>query len=607
MFDKKTFTIFAILPLVLALILYQLRLEAGFKTVTNPDAYAVYNKIIPEKAAEYDSVKKNTAEKFLILNNQNEEASIKISDNFSKVLFYMNKECSTADIKTFDGNIKGYNGVIIAFSELDRVKNIDDYMDYVNRGGNLIFGQRPQDEMNFGRIYRKLGINEKGPAASSEDIVFKTNLLIKGKGVVINEGFTTDPLAVHLSDDCIIYSETGNKLPLIWGREFGKGGFQFVNGDFLTEKSSRGIIAGLLSQMNKAFIYPIINSKVVCIDDFPAPAPEEYNALVYKEFGKSVSNFFRDVWWPDMLKVSRMYNIKYSGFFIETYEASVSNIAQSGKDLKNNNNLITYGSELIKSGGELGLHGYNHQPLAQAGFIKEDLGYLSWPGIKDMADSLNIVNNFIQNTFTNYRIRSYVPPSNILSLEGKKAVTQALPYLKTIASVYFDDSEGDAYVQELEIDKNGIIEQPRFTSGYRMTEFNKLGIYSAVTLHGIFAHFVHPDDVLDSERSGNLGWTEMEKDYTGIMKTVWDDFSWLRANTISEGAVEEERYLENDVKFLNESSSIKGFYNGFREEACCILRTKGRITTCTGCTVKAIDENVYLVNVESPQFSIGLE
>ena len=57
----------------------------------------------------------------------------------------------------------------------------------------------------------------------------------------------------------------------------------------------------------------------------------------------------------------------------------------------------------------------------------------------------------------------YVPPSNVLSPEGRAVLTHEIPEVKTIASTYFP---GDfAYAQEFEWAADGMFEQPRVISG----------------------------------------------------------------------------------------------------------------------------------------------
>src|SRR5690606_9546319 len=129
-------------------------------------------------------------------------------------------------------------------------------------------------------------------------------------------------------------------------------------------------------------------------------------------------------------------------------------------------NLIVYGREVLKTGGEIGIHGYNHQSLTFREDIAKEYGYYPWNSYEDMEASVREVVTFIERAFPNYDAVSYVPPSNVLSEEGRTALVNNWENLRVIASLYEDDPKGYSYVQEFEIAEDGIVEMPRITSGY---------------------------------------------------------------------------------------------------------------------------------------------
>ena len=52
----------------------------------------------------------------------------------------------------------------------------------------------------------------------------------------------------------------------------------------------------------------------------------------------------------------------YTGVLVETYNDKING---SFEERLVEENLLTYGQDLIKMGGELGVHGYNHQSLTK--------------------------------------------------------------------------------------------------------------------------------------------------------------------------------------------------------------------------------------------------
>lgn len=392
----------------------------------------------------------------------------------------------------------------------------------------------------------------------------------------------------------------------MWEKDYGKGSFIVFNGTMLNEKCNRGLIAGVISLGKANLIYPIINIKMMCIDDFPAPIPEGINKEIFEEFNRDIPQFYREVWWSDMIKISKNYDFKYSGFVIQNYGDDVKPPFEKGS-YRDTENLLIYGKELLGIGGEMGLHGYNHQSLALEGYIKQDLGYNSWESEGDMEKSIEELIRFIHNVFQDYELRAYVPPSNILSEEGRRAIAGANPDLGIISSVYLINTEGDAYAQEFELGDGGILEIPRLTSGYEKTEEGMWVIYNGANLPGVFSHFVHPDDILDPERSYGKSWTELHKEFESMVKEVSEKYSWLRGCTISSAGQELIRYLDCVPIIDYSDNSIDIYTKDFREDIYCIMRTEDKITDALNCEYKKIAEDAYLLTLKDVYSKIDLD
>jgi hypothetical protein len=581
-----------------------------FKSIKNPDVFQEYEKTTVEVSPEFISNKAENSEKFLCLYDSNEAASLDIKNNVECVLGYMKKEFKSVDINNYISDFSGYSCIIIGFERIECINNFDWIFQYVNNGGNLIFAERPIDSDNFDLIYSKLGIINKGESINIKSLNVKTNILIKGNGLKRESFSQNDVIEVKLCEDCKIHCVSNEGVPLIWERVYGKGKILFVNGQFLDMKENRGLLSGTIGLAGNEFIYPIINAKLDFLDDFPSPSPNEYNKEIYDEFGKNVVSFYKEIWWPDMLKESNLYNIKYSSAFIETYNDLVTHQdLKKDRVLDDKNNLIIFGRDVLKNGGEIGIHGYNHQPLALKDFIKyEDKNsYKSWESNETMAESLEKVSSYINEVYPGYEIRSYVPPSNILSPEGRQVIRDNLPNLKIISSLYIDSiDDSDGYLQEFKVAKDGIIDLPRISDGYKMTDDTKWNIYNALTTHGVFSHFVHPDDILDPERNFGENWESLFEDYQEIQSCINENFPWVRPLTVSDAGVELMRYYDCNTVFKYDEKGIQGVCEGFKKEAYYILRTEKEIRGSKGCNVSKIDNDVYEVIADKPEFHIEL-
>ena len=89
-------------------------------------------------------------------------------------------------------------------------------------------------------------------------------------------------------------------------------------------------------------------------------------------------------------------------------------------------------------------------------------------------------------------------------------MVETRPDLQVIAGVYTrEGEEGTVCVQDFDVAADGVVEFPRATSGMLEDEFDRFSTLSVGGLYGVYSHFIHPDDILDEERGGGLGWDQL--------------------------------------------------------------------------------------------------
>ncbi|WP_432666257.1 DUF2194 domain-containing protein [Wukongibacter baidiensis] len=548
------------------------------------------------------------SKKYLIIYDSDQEVFLKTKNNVEKVLDYIKREYQSIDIANVTRINNSYDSVIMVLDDMRKLQDTEELMNYVFKGGNLFFTFRLDYNDGFFGITRKLGIIEFGDYIDTGGIRLLDNILIKGKGFELKEEefILNSSMSLRIEQDCEKYAESIDGVPLLWKKKYGQGNIVYFNGTMLEEKVNRGLVLGAIGALEEDFIYPIINTKISFIDDFPAPSPAGENERIKKEFGRTVPRFYKDIWWPDMLELASRYSVKYTGVVIGTYNDEVENIKPGSTDL-NIKDYIYFGRELINNGGEIGIHGYNHQPLTDIELFDKDLGYKTWKDTKTMIDSIEEINRLSKQAFPYYKFMVYVPPSNILYPEGRKALVEADSDIKIISSRYNNSYYKDDYEQEFEISPDGIIEFPRLTSGYINSIENKWMILNGVTSYGIFSHFIHPDDVLDNHRTDGKGWSKLLEEYDEFNKMVFNNYRWLRAMTASEGANEMTKYIFSEPRYEKKDDYLKVYINNYFDNAYFVLKTKKAIESLEGCNVEKIDDNTYLVESYDPICQINFK
>ena len=559
-------------------------------------------------------------EKYLIVSNTQEPNSLKTENQLKAVLNYMKKDYQAIRIDQQMQNLSNFDCIFLTFERLDFLKNLGEYVDYVNAGGDLVFLTRLVPDKSFENISSLLGIKKYSKKViTTRDITVKvlSNIIIGANGFeyktktinnssIDNEPMNNSSVDLELISDIKPLLKAYTDLPLLWENGYGKGRFIVFNGTFFNVKDNRGVLVGIISLGKENLIYPVINVKMIHIDDFPAPIPAGRDEKIYEEFNRDIPQFYKEVWWPDMIKISKNLDIKYSSFAVESYNDNIEPPLPQAESI-DVQNLLVFGKELLGIGGELGLHGYNHQPLVMKGFIKQDLGYTPWKSENDMVESIKELERFTNNVFSQYSFKAYVPPSNILSPEGRKAIIEANPDLKVISSIYLPSKEGDAYAQEFSIADDGIIEFPRISSGYQNKSETMWQIYNGINLYGLFAHFIHPDDVLDPYRSDGKSWTQLSKEFTSMVEELNQNYGWLRSFTISSASQELVKYLECKPQIEYKNDTITIYTENFRPDIYCIMRTKSKIIESEKCDYLKISDDAYLLTLKDAICNLKLE
>ncbi|MGG5461644.1 DUF2194 domain-containing protein [Clostridium sp. B9] len=604
MFSKKFIFSFITLSLFLGFLLSFMKLNYVFDKIENTH---IPNLNKPRySSSEYETLKNTSPDIFLILNGDGVEDK-KVYSNFKRVIEAMDKDITTLPIKSFNGDVDGFRAIIINSEDLANFDYLPKLIDYAKKGGNLIFAQRPLASDKIQSVLSDLGIeniNDTDPI-DSESMYVNSNILIQGYGLKRTEETENSSLDVTLNKKCFVHITANDDIPILWEENLGGGKVFVANGQFLGEKSNRGILTGILYRTGNEFIYPIINSKVFFIDDFPAPIPEGSSPSIYNEYHMNDQRFFSDIWWPDTVELCSKYNMKPTGYLIYNYQ----DVTEDIENFKGNayfQSLITQGRNLFKVGGELGIHGFNHQPLRLKDYPNDDLGYKKWRDYNSMVQAQIALNKFIHTVYPNYDVKGYVPPSNIIGEEGIKALKEGIPSVDVISSLYIVGKGELAYEQEFSKGKDGIYNFPRYSSGYDHDEFQKWIMYNGITINGVFAHFNHPDDILDPERNKGFTWEQLKKQFSEMMSDIFTKFKWLKADTISQGVGALDEYLTTKSAFTYNDNVIKGALKTSGKNDYFVLRTTKPIKNSKGCSYEKIDNELYLIHSNETDFEIIL-
>lgn len=560
---------------------------------------------IPEQAYAYltgavvtaDQAQSQVPVNTLVVTDSRDPSSMLAKEQFQQIFKDMKVGYNLIDIATESfPDVKSYEKVVMLVSQLDDLdQELIALRDWVESGGYVQFALTLQKSSHLSLIEQALGIKQSQAEHGLVDKLYiEPDFMIGGgREYIIEEPFDS-ALKVDLSEKAKVHvsrKEGPGVLPLIWEHAYGKG--KFVIDNFgIYNKVTRGLYAASYNLLGKVASYPVINGSVFYLDDFPAPVPSGDGKYVKRDYNLNVADFYTNIWWVDMLSFVDKYGIKYTGATIENYEDDTSGNVHGQDDISR---FVYFGNMLLRSGGEIGYHGYNHQPLSPKSLdYKGVYSYHTWEELA-MVSAMKELVRFNEELFPNVEKSVYVPPSNVLSAEGRKVLVEEIPEIKTIASSYFP---GDfAYDQEFEWASDGMVEQPRIISGGMLDDFMQLAAFSELNMHFVNSHFIHPDDTLDVDRGAELGWAVLKSNlehYISWLKSSAPDLRDLTGSQLS-GAI--QRYSALVPKQERTATGIEWTFDHFYDEVYLFVRiNEGQVGShVNGGTLTHLTGNLYLL------------
>lgn len=463
-------------------------------------------------------------------------------------------------------DFKNYEYVIIFLSDLEIFGNdVITLLNYVYDGGQVLFPLTLEKSPYTSVIEPALGILDSSYEYHMVDNIYVEPefMLGGGKGFAVPNPYESARI-VQLSDKVKVYaSDKENNVPFVWKSNYGKGAFVVDNLGIL-EKAYRGFYTASLSLLTDVYLYPVINGACYYLDDFPSQIPSGNNEYILRDYGTSIREFYINIWWQDMMNAADTYGMKYTGLAIESYDDHVDGTTDAAPDTAT---FLNFGNMLLRKGGEIGYHGYNHQPLCLENSDYKGLyDYKTWESYSAMKKGFDHLIDFCDELFPDVEMSVYVPPSNLLSKEGRAMLAKEYPHIKTISGIYFKDTNLDfACTQEYDVGEDGIIDQPRIISGCDLTDYMKLASISELNLHLANNYFTHPDDALDPDRGAELGWHELYKKFILFLQWLYDAAPNIRNLTGSEMSAAVSRFVavspEREIFDDHMTVKIEGFYD----------------------------------------------
>ena len=546
----------------------------------------------------------------LLLYDSGQEGTSLAKEQFDRILLDMKVGVQAVDVHTAAladiPEFGQYKTVVVLMSDLDTLgKRLIDLMNWVQDGGSVLFGMTPAKTTYFDAVAARLGVQSSSWEYKVAESIVPTEDFMLGGGqrYELSDPFQSS-LSVSLRDEATVYARTGDEgVPLVWAAASGAGRV-VVDNIGIYNKVLRGVYAASYSLLNDATVYPVINGAVFYLDDFPSPVPGGDGTYIRRDYGMSIADFYSKVWWPDLMKLAQKYSIRFTGVMIENYEDDTQSTPTRQPDAQQ---FRYYGSLLLRQGGEVGYHGYNHQPLVLPDTDYKDLyAYHQWPTENAIVAAMNELIAFQKNVLPHTDGSVYVPPSNVLSAAGRKVLGSKVPQIRTIASTYFGDGTSLPYVQEFGVATDGMVEQPRIVSGGMVDDtYMRLAAMSELNMHYVSTHFMHPDDLLDVDRGAEAGWEVYKGGFEDYLKWLSAAAPDLRKQTGTECSAAIQRYAQLTVSVQSTPKEWVVSLGNFVDEGWLFFRAnEGAPGRVTGGELTRLTGDLYLLKANADTIHI---
>ncbi|MGB0974672.1 MAG: DUF2194 domain-containing protein [Flavobacteriaceae bacterium] len=425
----------------------------------------------------------------------------------------LKKICDYTKLPFKTSNIQHWNSPSFTIAPSVKVINIHDpstlndqavqkLLEFVANGGTLLFSSVVIDQ-RFSYFY-----GFKIDASHQDDNIasgfnFESPILpnIKGLSVIPSHkhyGYKLENFKKEVTP--LITASNDSSYGVVLEHKIGNGRVVFFNTGLMIDKPIRGLVFAMCLPALEGIPYPIANVSTIYLDDFPSPVYNIMKEPIATEMGLTMADFVDKVWWPDMQKLAKEFDINYTTTITFDYNTKVTppfiftEWERKNKRRPNIGLSDYFTKSVLKANIELGFHGFNHVSLTTA----------NWKNTDYITTALKTVEKKWQVEGYGKLPISYIPPSNIIDSTGLAKLKQGMPSIKYICSSYFGKKD-EGSDREFDIDpyNSTLFDYPRITSEYELSAEKILVKESAYIFTGIWSHFVHPDDVYQIKDKSN--------------------------------------------------------------------------------------------------------
>lgn len=457
--------------------------------------------------------------------------------------------------------------VIFCTPTLSQCVDIDELEAFIAGGGQVILAAGLAQDTHETLPFSVLGIEQAGLMETPHELVFERAFLpLQPEKAYCTT--TSISAYIRVSPDTTVYlREAKNNVPLLFTHDWQQGSVCIINGTFLEDATSAGLLTGSLCALLPDFIYPVLGTKTVFLDNFAVvSSDDEMSRHIY---GYTAPGFMQDVVWPALQGISLRTETPYTASVTVTSSYDDTKTIDTGL-------LSTIGKSVLQLNGE----------LAYASSISED----------ETSTINEATLNTFRTTFPNYTVQSFVLAPHSSTSDLPNSSQESITSLRGT----IDDA-----ALHLSCD-DGRVVFPAATWGNSMNDGNLFALYSMLGAYGMVSHVLDVDEFASWEDDTAL-WDSDKKQLSLFESEILERTRWLEGKTLAHMTDVVHSYLDMDYSWTRDGDRIHLRCSGMLEGQAFYYHTTDVIEEAQGLSYEDLGNGYYLLRVYDNDAQITLK
>lgn len=360
--------------------------------------------------------------------------------------------------------------------------------------------------------------------------------------------------------------------PLLWRRSLNGADVFAVNGVFFSDNVGIGLLSAITAKANDYYLYPVVNSQVMTVANFPGMAEENTEALAGR-YGRDQVALNRDLLWPSLEAMSVGNDYSMSCFFMPQYDYS----DETEPDAK----LVPFYLKLMREcGAEAGVSLEHAPEISLAEKWKRDMDCLSH-GAAGYQYAAAYLTEAELNEF--------------------RAAGDISGNLQSVCADLGDEDPLFFFLNERVLCQ---------TVTHDLLDYS---FSEDLKLNSLQTALGYSNILLDMKRvswpgEDEPGWERYYETYASNLHTYWKPYHSFERLTVSQSDERIRRFLCMDYSDSRNGDVISLQISPFQSGADFILRTHMEVVSnVEGGSAVKLEEGAYLIHADRPEVKIELK